>query len=170
MWWSTLLRKFGVSKVTQPASYAGSRLLEEFSMSGPEPGFLAWLKKAENDLLNIENNLAAPRVPWDTVCYHAQQAAEKLLKAFLVYHNLYPPHIHDLVALLGRCAQYDHTLGTLEGDCGRLTYYSVSVRYPDLLYDPDEEDTRALVEAVYRIQDAIIERLPELGNDDKGSL
>lgn len=42
-----------------------------------------WLAKAENDLLNIRNNLHASRVPWDTVCFPAQQAAEKYLKAFL---------------------------------------------------------------------------------------
>ena len=49
-------------------------------MSGPETDYRAWMAKAEHDLLNIENNLAAARVPWDTVCFHAQQAAEKLLK------------------------------------------------------------------------------------------
>ena len=43
-----------------------------------------WIAKAENDLLNIRNNLSAPQVPWDTICFHAQQAAEKLLKAFVV--------------------------------------------------------------------------------------
>ena len=48
----------------------------------------AWPAKAENDLLNVENNLAAAHVPWDTISFHAQQAAEKLLKAFVVYRVL----------------------------------------------------------------------------------
>jgi HEPN domain-containing protein len=48
-------------------------------MNGPEKNYEAWLAKAEHDLLNIENNLAA-QVPWDTVCFHAQQAAEKLFR------------------------------------------------------------------------------------------
>ena len=64
-----------------------SRLREKYCMSAPETNYKAWLVKAENDLLNIENNLAAAQVPWDTVSFHAQQAAEKLLKAFLVYHG-----------------------------------------------------------------------------------
>jgi HEPN domain-containing protein len=34
-----------------------------------------WLKKADNDLLNVRNNLAARKVPYDTVCFHCQQAA-----------------------------------------------------------------------------------------------
>jgi HEPN domain-containing protein len=37
----------------------------------------AWVSKAENDLLNVRNNLQAEQVPWDTVCFHCQQAAEK---------------------------------------------------------------------------------------------
>lgn len=32
----------------------------------------AWVLKAEHDLLNIENNLAAREIPWDTVGFHAQ--------------------------------------------------------------------------------------------------
>lgn len=39
-----------------------------------------WFHKAENDLQNIRNNLAAKEVPMDTVCFHAQQAIEKVLK------------------------------------------------------------------------------------------
>lgn len=52
-------------------------------MSKTESNYRRWVQKAQNDLLNIENNLAASRTPWDTVCFHAQQAAEKILKAFL---------------------------------------------------------------------------------------
>lgn len=51
-------------------------------MSSPESNFSAWLRKADHDLLNIENNLAAKEIPWDTVCFHAQQAAEKVMKPF----------------------------------------------------------------------------------------
>ena len=40
----------------------------------------AWVSKAENDLLNVQNNLQAQKVPWDTVCFHCQQAAEKYLE------------------------------------------------------------------------------------------
>jgi|GEM_PF-7115413 len=42
----------------------------------------AWMAKVRSDMLCIENNLAAKHVPWDAVAYHAQQAAEKALKAF----------------------------------------------------------------------------------------
>jgi HEPN domain-containing protein len=52
-------------------------------MSDPD-NWRVWLDKAANDLLNIDNNVRSAAVPWDTVCFHAQQAAEKLLKGLLV--------------------------------------------------------------------------------------
>jgi HEPN domain-containing protein len=76
-------------------------------MSNPESNHAAWMAKGDHDLLNIENNIAASDVPWDTVCFHAQQAAEKFLKAFLVSRGHLPPRTHDLVALLADCAEAD---------------------------------------------------------------
>lgn len=50
-------------------------------MSNPDDP-ASWVAKADSDLLCIANNLNHPQVPWDAVCFHAQQAAEKMLKAF----------------------------------------------------------------------------------------
>ena len=45
---------------------------------------LAWLKKADSDLKNAELVLSAAdeHPPYDTVCFHCQQAVEKYLKHF----------------------------------------------------------------------------------------
>ena len=59
-----------------------------------------WLGKARNDLLNADNNLKAQDVPYDTVCFHCQQAAEKLLKAYLAANGTSPPVTHDLLLIL----------------------------------------------------------------------
>lgn len=90
-------------------------------MSAPESNYAAWIAKADNDFLNIENNLKAGRVPWDTVCFHAQQGAEKLLKAFLVFHGRPLLRTHDLIALLAACVAVDSGLGSLEEDCRRMS-------------------------------------------------
>ncbi|MGQ0715042.1 MAG: hypothetical protein ACT4PJ_15180 [Gemmatimonadaceae bacterium] len=42
-------------------------------MSDLDAPFQDWIAKAESDLLNIENNIGARRVPWDTVCFHGGQ-------------------------------------------------------------------------------------------------
>lgn len=95
-------------------------------MKAAECNFSAWVAKAENDLLNIENNLSAGRIPWDTVCFHAQQAAEKILKAFLVRHGQIPPRTHDLVALLARCVQFEPDLESLVEHCRKLDAYGIA--------------------------------------------
>jgi len=129
-------------------------------MSKAESNYRRWVQKAQNDLLNIENNLAASRTPWDTVCFHAQQAAEKILKAFLIYHHEQVPHTHDLTALLARCVEINPGLSDLEDDSRRLTYYAVSVRYPDDHYEPDEHDGRAMNGAARRVVARVITLLP----------
>jgi HEPN domain-containing protein len=78
-------------------------------MNNPESNFASWLHKADHDLLNINNNLAASQIPWDTICFHAQQIAEKVLKGFLVYHGRDLVKTHDLIALLAPCVTLDPT-------------------------------------------------------------
>lgn len=59
-----------------------------------------WMRKAENDLLAADNNLASRHIPCDVVCFHCQQAAEKLLKGLLLSLGAQPLRTHDLLALL----------------------------------------------------------------------
>jgi HEPN domain-containing protein len=90
----------------------------------------AWVSKADNDLLNVRNNLQAEQVPWDTVCFHCQQAAEKYLKAILVLHNVEIPRTHDLEALFNVIVAWLPTLQSRHSDLQWLTAYAVAVRYP----------------------------------------
>ncbi len=138
-------------------------------MSPLDPPFRTWVAKADSDLLNIANNLAASSVPWDTVCFHAQQAAEKMLKAFLVWKGQDLLRTHDLIALLTQCVASDPGLAELESDCRKLTYYAVGSRYPDTLYEPDADDGRHMVDAMQRIRVAILSRLPPEGSSGPGS-
>ncbi len=113
----------------------------------------AWIRKAENDLLAVDNNLGAERVPFDVVCYHCQQAAEKYLKALLVSLGAQPPRTHDLLALLQESRTYLTTppRDTVEKACAILNPYGVEVRYPDDQSDPTAEDSseaRQAAEAV----------------------
>jgi HEPN domain-containing protein len=59
-----------------------------------------WIAKAEGDFATAARELAAPENPnFDAVCFHAQQCAEKYLKALLIAKGVTPPKIHDLVEL-----------------------------------------------------------------------
>ncbi len=88
-----------------------------------------WVEKAEHDLLNIENNLAAPQIPWDTVCFHAQQCAEKYLKALLILKDVEIPKTHDLRLLLQRIPS-ELSLGLDIGKTLQLNRYTIEARYP----------------------------------------
>jgi len=47
-----------------------------------------WIEKAEHDLRNAEHTMTLKEdCPFDTVCFHAQQCAEKYLKGFLVFQS-----------------------------------------------------------------------------------
>jgi HEPN domain-containing protein len=125
-------------------------------MTPLEAGVRAWIEKAENDLLCIENNLAAARVPWDTVVFHAQQAAEKLLKALLVAAGEGVPRTHDLVALLSRALEAGFPLAGSRPEIDLLSRFGAAVRYPDAVYSPTEEDGRDMAAAASRLRGAVL--------------
>ena len=61
-----------------------------------------WLRKAESDLLNARIILSseAGNLPFDTVCFHCQQAAEKSLKAYLISLDISFPKTHNIGQLV----------------------------------------------------------------------
>jgi HEPN domain-containing protein len=88
-----------------------------------------WLRYARSDY-----RLAAIRRPkgvmLDTLCYHAQQAAEKAIKAFLLHRRASFPFTHNLKTLL-ECLPKSVQPPTAVLQAARLTQYAVSARYPD---------------------------------------
>jgi HEPN domain-containing protein len=90
---------------------------------------LMWLANALGDLEAAE---AQPRgwVPARTVAFHAQQAAEKALKAALVLSGGRTSKIHDLDVLRNRLPD-DRLVKKRYPDLSRLTDYAVASRYPD---------------------------------------
>src|SRR5262249_25944565 len=71
----------------------------------PSPQLAArrWLERAERDLAVARLTLTAAPPLLEMSAYHAQQAAEKALKGFLVRHGQAAPKVHDLVPLLAAC-------------------------------------------------------------------
>jgi HEPN domain-containing protein len=95
-----------------------------------------WVAKAENDLLSADNNLRAEHVPCDAVCFHCQQAVEKLLKACLAANGHAVPHSHDLLLLLETVLQIDPDAEALRDNLAMLMPYAVEIRYPDEWFEP----------------------------------
>jgi HEPN domain-containing protein len=121
-------------------------------------GWRGWAQKAENDLRTISILLDHKDAPLEIICFHAQQAAEKYLKGFLVARSSTVPKIHDLPSLLAECAHYDAGFKRLEDDCRRLNAYGVAPRYPES--DPvTDAQSRAVVDAAHRVKAEVLKHL-----------
>ena len=93
---------------------------------------LEWVDKAEADLRTAGRELAAAEAPnYDDVCFHAQQCAEKYLKAILHENGIYFGKTHDLTGLLGLALEVDQSLEALHDHCESLVGFAVNFRYPD---------------------------------------
>lgn len=119
----------------------------------------AWLRKADSDLTNaglcIEQEQAL-----DTACFHAQQAAEKCLKAYLTAYEIEFPFSHNLVRLVDLGTQHDSSFASLRGLSEELTPYAVELRY-DAEFWPALETANQALSAALTIRDFVVERLPE---------
>lgn len=112
-----------------------------------------WIEKARNDLLDADNNLSAQKVPYDTVCFHCQQAAEKLLKAFLVARGCEYPLTHNLFVILEKVLEFDPSAESLRETLSLLNPYSVEVRYPGDAWMPTVDDAKEARQAAQKIFD-----------------
>lgn len=72
----------------------------------------------------------APTLPRQT-CFHAQQAVEKVLKAFLTYHGIVFEKTHSIGRLCTLAADIDADFRKVLTNYDRLSDYAVEFRYPD---------------------------------------
>ena len=117
-----------------------------------------WLRKAASDLDNLRLCLAADQA-LDTACFHAQQAVEKVLKAYLVAYEVDFPFLHNLEKLVTICAQRDVDFNSLLEAAQELTPYAVELRYDEECW-PDHGTALTALQAAERIRAFVVARLP----------
>lgn len=115
---------------------------------GPDdPG--EWLNRARSNLIHAKAR--TPGVYLEDLCFDAQQAAEKALKAVLVERGIQFPHVHDLASLLILINQAGAETPPAVREAGRLTRFSVIARYPSVAEPVTEQEYQqavAIAEAV----------------------
>ena len=90
-----------------------------------------WISKGEGDFLTAGRELRARKSPnYDAVCFHAQQCAEKYLKAVLQENGKHIPKIHNLIELMLLCEEIDSSFEMLRAELVTMERFSVRTRYP----------------------------------------
>ena len=117
-----------------------------------------WWRKARSDEVAFDASLNAGA--FDAACFHAQQAVEKYLKAFLFQRGKEFPFTHNLAKLVEICAVDEPSFRTLMDVVAPLTPYAVELRY-DADFWPTHEVAEEAGLAVSKVRDFVIGLLPE---------
>lgn len=107
-----------------------------------------WIRIAEMDLSSARHLFEThhPK-PLEIVCFHSQQAAEKMLKCFLIKQSIDFPKTHDLQELCELCAKTNEHFNELRSSIIILNRYSVIPRYPNELQIEEHDAEKALEHA-----------------------
>ena len=118
-------------------------------MSEPLEHARRLLGKAANDITSAEVILASGLV-FDSVAFHAQQAAKKSLKALLAAEDVVYPRTHDLERLLTLLQPVVPTAQELVEDLVLVSPITMDVRYGEAP-EPEPEEAASALEAAKRV-------------------
>ena len=91
------------------------------------------------------------------VCFHAQQASEKFLKAFLTANNVEFPKIHDLIILIeDYCTLVNISFNLLKPRLIGMSEYAANARYPGNRFPPTLSDAKEAYEAALYVKDFVL--------------
>jgi HEPN domain-containing protein len=95
----------------------------------PDKHVRTWLTYAREDLAAADELLESPNVVKRVACFHAQQAAEKAIKAALIFAERKPPRQHDLKKLCDALPE-GWLVKAIAEEADRLSPWAAESRYP----------------------------------------
>ena len=111
----------------------------------------AWAEHAEQDFALARAALKRKQPLVSGACFHAQQCAEKYIKALLLSKDAKFPKTHDLLLLNNLCSANGIFLEIEPRQLNTLTDYAVRTRYPG--DDPTLEDAKEAIELAKLVRD-----------------
>jgi len=121
----------------------------------------AWLVRAERDLAAATYELTAEPPFVEDIVFHAQQAAEKTLKAFLTWHGMAFRKTHSLEELGEQCIGIDPDLKAAVDLAVPLTAYAWMFRYPGEPEAPTREEAEGALGTARQVFETVLAHLPE---------
>ena len=117
-----------------------------------------WFLKADSDLVAAKRTIESEG-PYDTACFHAQQAVEKYIKGLLVFRGQAFPRTHNLEDLqrLGEVLPAWPLAGF---DLAELSSYAVEVRY-DFEFWPDRQTAQDAFRLALEVRKRVLGTIPD---------
>ncbi len=100
-----------------------------------------WLVRAKSNLALAKLDKPEEAV-WEDLCFNAQQAAEKALKAVLQHKGIIFRYVHDLEEFIIQLEQHGVEVSNDIKQAVHLNQYAFETRYPGYLEPVTEEDCR----------------------------
>jgi HEPN domain-containing protein len=113
--------------------------------------YTIWLKKACSNLTIAKHKFINDDIFLDDLCYNCNQAAERVLKGFLIFLNKKPPRTNDILVLAQELSIYITIPENIFTIIQLLKRYDIEITYPNdtiILKDDYERACAAAVECV----------------------
>lgn len=110
----------------------------------------SWLARARSNLARAKQPKPED-VFWEDLCFDAQQAVEKSLKALLLARNIPFRFVHDIGELLSTLGNGGVQIPEELIESAELTEYAVSARYPGPVEPASEDDAARAIETAERV-------------------
>jgi HEPN domain-containing protein len=120
-----------------------------------------WLIKAQHDLATAHKLAQAPSPLLDTAIYHCQQAAEKVVKGFLAYHDQPVVKTHDVRFLVNQALAFESGFEDWIEAAAFVTPYATAYRYPDEVLEPEEGEFEMAKDAAAGLVEFVLRVLPD---------
>lgn len=118
-----------------------------------------WMNRARSSLALAKKK--SQEVYFEDLCYQAQQAGEKAIKAVFIVHGIAFPYIHDITALLTRLEQEGVVVPDEIRKASVLSLYATQTRYPGIEPPLTEEEYKKAV----LIADVVVRWAARITND-----
>ena len=110
-----------------------------------------WLSYAKSNLLLAEKGGKVKGVRLEDLCFNAQQAAEKALKAVCLANDLEFPKTHSLVRLMDIIESAGISIPANVKEADTLTQFAVETRYPSLSEEITKQEYKEAILVASRV-------------------
>ena len=126
----------------------------------------------ERWLMIVKEDLAVAKLLlkgeyFSSVTYHSQQAAEKALKAFLVFKDRPIIKTHNLLKLLELCIAIDRDFQKQLDAADYVNPFSTKFRYPDEFSIPDLQAAKLAIKHAQSIVTFVNKKIAAPGTKDQ---